>query len=231
MNTTTPITVTMTAPDIKHPWTAQEWDTHHQHAEVAAMRAFERECSQYNKVPSKTYTQMDMTQAYVALTEDFIDTMSIIMTKNEVNGEIMITKTYNLHRKWAVFAPRLADGKIFAAVGNSTSFFKTEAEATKFMKKIIKAAAEWQFQESLRQQYAEQARMVCRLDGNTAPHASTIDPNDPASIGAMVQIHQMGKFRTGIIVGQTPTKYVVVYTTPSNSAEIRSTKVSKGGQR
>jgi hypothetical protein len=221
----TPITVTMTEPRFRSgdgDFKTQH-DAHYNSEVVTAVREFRNSNSAYAKVPAKFYTQLDMAQAHVALTRDFITN-----TENTYN-DTETTYTFTLRRMWAVFAPRLADGVLFTVAGNNKWYFETEAEATKFMKKTAKAAAEWHFQESLRNKYAAQAQAVCALDGKTATPAGLID--DSECIGQSVRIHQMGKFRTGIIVGQTPTKYVVVYTTPSNPTEIRTTKIGKDGSK
>ena len=221
----TPITVTMTQPKLAFPWTDEKWEAHHNDPAVVAVRGFEDSNSQYRKAPSQWYTTLDMTQAHIGLTRDFIvDQQS---TQNDDQTEY--TYTYTLNRMWAVFAPRITDGVLFCVAGNGKRFFDTEAEAIKHMKKTTKAAAKWHAAEALRNQYAEAARAVCAQDGNTATPAGLID--DCECVGESVKIHQMGKFRTGIIVDQTPTKYIVVYTTPSNPTEIRTTTIGKDGRK
>jgi hypothetical protein len=166
-----------------------------------------------------------MVQAHVALTPDYITHTDY--THN--SDQTIDTKTFTINKMWAVFAPRITDGVLFTAVSNGKDFFNTEEEATKHMKKLTKAAAKWHAAEALRNQYAAQAQAVCALDGKTATPASLVDPKN--YLGQSVRIHQMGKFRTGIIVDQTPTKWVVVYTTPSNPTEIRTSTIGKDGSK
>lgn len=217
----TPITVTFTMP-VHRDMPYQEY---RELAEVKAASDFDTANAKWSKIKSAWYVRLDMTKAHVALTPDFI-----IDTDHTYNNEkTILTKTYTVNKMWAVFAPYITTGAVVVAQGNSKEYFATEAEATKHMKKLTKAAAEWHAAEALRNQYAAQAQAVCALDGKTATPAGLIDDSD--CIGHSVKIHQMGKFRTGIIVGQTPTKYVVVYTTPSNPTEIRTTKVGKDGSK
>ena len=124
-----------------------------------------------------------------------------------------------------MFAPRLSDGFFFAVGANTKYLFDTEAEAAKFLKQTATKAKKWQAEEALRIQYAEQARMACRLDISKASPAWEINPAD--AIGALTLVRAMGKTRVGVIVGQTVTKYEVVFTTPSNTDVIRTAKINK----
>lgn len=217
----TPITVKFTMPTRS----GMPYAEYRELAEVKAADDFNSNNNKWSKVKIAWYVRLDMTQAHVALTPDFIINDECTISDDKMT----VTRTYTVNKMWAVFAPRLTDGVLFVAAGNSKEYFATEAEATKHMKKMTKAAAEWHAAEALRNQYAAQAQAVCALDGKTATPAGLIDDSD--CIGQSVRIHQMGKFRTGIIVGQTPTKYIVVYTTPSNPTEIRTTKVGKDGSK
>lgn len=219
----TPITITMSIPKLQHPWTEEQWNAHYNHIDVAAHREFRDNNSEYTKVPSRFYTELDMTQAHVGLTRDHIKRNSAITTTSE-DGTTQII-TYTMHRQWAVFAPRISDGVLFVVAAQSKYLFDTEAQAIKFMKQTATKAKKWQAAEALRNQYAEQARIACRLSHDLATRASDINPAD--AIGALTFVRAMGKTRIAVIVGQTATKYEVVFTTPSNTDVIRTAKINK----
>jgi hypothetical protein len=97
------------------------------------------------------------------------------------------------------------------------------------VKKLAKVAANYHKKEAQRAHYAQRAAEVCQFDPSTVATASEINPND--AIGEVVRIHQMNKHRVGVIVDQTPTKYVVVYTTPSNPNHVRTSRISKTAEK
>lgn len=219
----TPINITITIPKLQSPWTEEQWNAHYNHVDVVANREFAKNNSEYTKVPSRFYTELDMTQAHVALTQDHIKRYATVTTTSADNT--LVHHTYTIHRQWAVFAPRISDGVMFTVGAQTKYLFDTEAQAVKFMKQTATKAKKWQAAEALRNQYAEQARIACRLPIDKATPSTDINPAD--AIGALTLVRAMGKTRVAVIVGQTATKYEVVFTTPSNTDVIRTAKVNK----
>jgi len=227
--TTTPTTVQFAVPKQKTDQSFSEWMLT---PEWIANNTFHNENHRRNVVKMERCTRLDMTKAHVALTPPHI-TKIVRDCANNIDTEV---HTYTIKSVWAVFAPRHTDGVVFTACGlNSMSyhgygtFFETEAEAIKHAKKLAKVAAKWHKTEEMRKANAQRAAEVCQFDPSTVATASEINPND--AIGEIVRIHQMNKHRAGVIVDQTPTKYVVVYTTPSNPSHVRTTTISKTSEK
>lgn len=223
--TTTPTIVQFEVPKKKTDQSFSDWMLT---PEWIANNTFHNENHRSTIVKTARCHTLDMSKAHVALTPPHI-TDRVRDYANESDTEI---HTYTIKSMWAVFAPRERDGVLFVASGmNSMSqhgygtFFDTEAEAIKHVKKLTKVAANYHKKEAQRAHYAQRAAEVCTLDGLTATPAGLIDSTD--CIGQPVRIHQMNKYRVGIIVDQTPTKYVVVYTTPSNPKHVRTSSISK----
>ena len=219
---TTPTITTHTIPE--HNWKGtMTYEQYYAIPAVSEYKAFDKVHDRNRVAPTCSCVVLDLTKAEIKLTPAYA-----VDYKIAYNGDGTKTITTETAQMWAVYAP-YTNGNTYVAVGlgvgYNQGFFATEAEAVKHLAKISKVAAKWHAAEAQRAEYAEHARRVCGWDANTVTMAVDIDPN--TAIGKPVRIHQMGKFRAGIIVGQTPTKYTVVYTTPSNPDTIRTTKIDK----
>jgi hypothetical protein len=199
-------------------------DEYISHEQYQAVRQFRKDHTVRHQIGSFRCTALDMSRAQVTKFDDMIVGNQYGLPSYD---DLTETMTFVTGTIWMVMAPHYGGDVLFVAnsLGGSDDIHYNEADAIKGMKKMVKVAFEWNFQESLRVKYADQAKAVCALNASTVATGSEIDPAN--AIGATVRIHQMGKFRAGIIVGQTNTKWVVVYTTPSNPDAIRTTKVGK----
>jgi hypothetical protein len=199
-------------------------DEYVSHEQYQASKHFWNLHSVRTQAKSFRCTELDMSRAQVI---QFVDMIVGNFYGVASYNDLTETITFTTGDVWMIMAPHYGGDLLFLAnsLGGSDDRYFSEADAIKGMKKLVKVAADWNFQESLRVQYADQAKAVCALAASTVPTGAEIDPAN--AIGATVRIHQMGKYRAGIIAGQTPTKWVVVYTTPSNPDAIRTTKVGK----
>jgi len=227
--TTTPTTVQFAVPKQKTDQSFSDWMLT---PEWIADNTFHNENHRSTIVKTARCHTLDMSKAHVALTPPHITDR----VRDYANDSDVEVRTYTIKSMWAVFAPRERDGVLFVASGMNSmaqhgygTFFETEAEATKHAKKLAKVAANYHKKEAQRAHYAQRAAEVCQFDPSTVATASEINPND--AIGEVVRIHQMNKYRVGIIVDQTPTKYVVVYTTPSNPNHVRTSNISKTSEK
>lgn len=189
--------------------------------EVIAQDQF-RDAHRFNE-QTRYDISVDMTTATVEQTSQPHITNSI-----RDNNGTTVTTTYTVAHQWVVRATdRNGLRCVVRSRGSHTKYrFDTEIEATKFMRKMQKTAAKWHTEEQQRQEFADHARRVCGWDPMSVNAGSDINP--VGFVGVEVRVHQMGKWRVGVIVDQTPTKWVVVYTTPSNPNTIRTTTVAKG---
>lgn len=192
-----------------------------------AMQQFQDTHELRNQFPIYPCTSLNMDTARVWLADEHIIKTDIQHDADFKTNRIA-TRIYTLAPRYVVIAEN-EYGTTFIAKkrGYHTGYsFETEAEAIKAMKFMIKADAKFHYEQALCAGNAHKARRALDVDPMKAPTGAEIHPDD--AIGAYVRIHQMGKFRVGVIVDQTPTKWIAVYTTPSNDTEIRLTKVNKG---
>lgn len=216
MNTTH----TFTYPTYQTPhWT--EYVSHESHQECKHFRNLR---SVRNQAKSFRCTTLDMSRAQVVKFDDVIITEAHTPTRR---GDLIETVTFTTGAIWMVMAPHYGGDLLFLAnsLGGSDDRYFSEIEATKGMKKLQKSAAKWNAENDLRTAAADEARKICAM---SPIDDGVLAPNDPAvTLGSWVRFHGMGKNRVGVVVGQTATKWVLAYTTPSNPDEIRSTKVGR----
>jgi hypothetical protein len=184
---------------------------------IAFHHAHRIEC----RVPCSTFMGADLDNAEITQHNDII----IKTERNNPNG----ADTYTLGNVWTVSAPSALNGEMrtVTTMGNAKCQFDTHAEAVKFLAKVRNMRAKEIAKRDNSGKAATEARRVCSLN----PYMTTetvLKGTDPAvRIGSLVVFHGMGKKRVGVVVDKTPTKWVVAYTTPSNSRQIRQSKINR----
>ena len=185
--------------------------------------AFNQAHQAYNRMNPATFMGVDLDSAVVAKFDEIVtSTVSDWQAK---------TTAYTLDTVWAVVAPQNIGRNILRAVGTlgyHTGYcFPTEAAAEAFLVKVRKVKAKEIAKESRLAAAADAARKACHINPAFTTENVLVGTDAAVRLGSLVEFHGMGKRRVGVVVDKTPTKWVLAYTTPSNSGQIREAKVSR----